>query len=81
LTSVNEALNPGTGGIDNGDVLAFVKHDYFPHFDPEQLAAGWYGKFNALQGQQKTYYASGLNMFETVEGALRAGYDVVDSFF
>jgi hypothetical protein len=81
LSKVNRNLNPGAGPITNEDVLSFLKHDYFPHFDPEQLAAGWYDKFNALQGQQQTYYASGLNMFETVEFAIRAGNDVADSYF
>lgn len=81
LSAVNRNLNPGSGDLNAGDVLAFVPHDYFPHFDGPQLAAGFYDKFNRLQGQQHTYFASGLNMFETVEFAVRAGYDVVDSYF
>jgi hypothetical protein len=67
--------------VTDKDVVAFKKHDYFPHFDSQQLADGWYGKFNALQGQKNTYYASGLNGFETIEFALRAGLDVVESYF
>ena len=67
--------------VTDDDVRAFRKWDYFPHFDSAQLAAGWYGKFDALQGQKKTYFASGLNAFETVEFAVRAGLDVVDSYF
>jgi hypothetical protein len=81
LEIVNQNVNPGARSINGGDVLAFEAHDYFPHFDGEQLAAGYYGKFNALQGKQRTYFASGLNMFETVEFAVRAGYDVADSYF
>jgi len=67
--------------VTDADVLGFQQNDYFPHFDSQQLAGGWYEKFNALQGQKKTYYASGLNGFETVEFALRAGIDIVDSYF
>jgi hypothetical protein len=67
--------------VTDADILGFQQNDYFPHFDSEQLAGGWYEKFNDLQGQQKTYYASGLNGFETVEFALRAGIDIVDSYF
>ena len=67
--------------VTDKDVLAFRKNAYFPHFDSAQLAGGWYDKFNALQGKKGTYYASGLNGFETVEFAVRAGLDVVDSFF
>lgn len=67
--------------VTDADILGFQQNDYFPHFDSQQLARGWYKKFNALQGQQNTYYASGLNGFETVEFALRAGIDIVNSYF
>lgn len=70
-----------TKPVTDRDVLGFQQNDYFPHFDSEQLRQGWYDKFNALQGKQKTFYASGLNGFETVEFALRAGLDIVDSYF
>lgn len=63
------------------DLKAFRKWDYFPHYDSEQLANGYYAKLNRLQGARKTYYASGLNGMETVEWAIRAGKDVVDSYF
>ncbi|KAF2805484.1 FAD/NAD(P)-binding domain-containing protein [Mytilinidion resinicola] len=65
--------------VTDADVVGFRKWDYFPHYDTEQLVVGAYDKFNALQGKQKTYYASGLNGFETIEFAVRAGYDVADS--
>ena len=67
--------------VTDADILGFQQNEYFPHFDSQQLAGGWYEKFNALQGQQSTYYASGLNGFETVEFALRAGIDIIDSYF
>jgi hypothetical protein len=67
--------------ISDSDILALQANDYFPHFDSAQLSQGYYGKFNELQGQQNTYYASGLNGMETVEFAVRAGLDIVDSFF
>ncbi|KAF2728726.1 FAD/NAD(P)-binding domain-containing protein [Polyplosphaeria fusca] len=63
------------------DVLAFRKWDYFPHFGSEALRCGAYGKLNALQGVKKSYWASGLNGMETVEWAVRAGIDVVESYF
>jgi hypothetical protein len=40
-----------------------------------------YGFYATLQGNKNTYYASGLNDFETVEFAIHAGQDVVDSYF
>lgn len=63
------------------DVVDFRKWDYFPHFDEEDLKDDIYKRFNALQGKQNTYYCSGLNGFETVEFAIRAGKDLVSSFF
>ena len=73
----NAKLEP----ITDADVRDFREWDYFPHFDRKQLDHGFYAKFNALQGHKNTYYASGLNGFETVEFAIRAGQDVVNSYF
>jgi hypothetical protein len=67
--------------VSNKDIRAFRQWDYFPHFQSKQLLDGWYAKFNALQGQNKTYWASGLNGFELVEWSIRAGQDVVQSYF
>ncbi|KAJ5032533.1 uncharacterized protein L3040_009134 [Drepanopeziza brunnea f. sp. 'multigermtubi'] len=67
--------------VTDADIVGLQQNDYFPHFGPQELRNGWYGKFNALQGSTKTYFASGLNAFETVEFAIRAGIDVVDSYF
>jgi len=63
------------------DVIGFsAVTDYFPHVGPAELDGGWYARFNALMGTSHTYYASGLNSFETVEFALRAGQDIVESY-
>lgn len=83
LSKVNkDPTNPNAvpTPITDDNVKAFIKADYFPHYDSAQLAAGYYNLFDQLQGQKQTYFASGLNAFETVEFALRAGYDVVDSY-
>jgi hypothetical protein len=66
--------------VTDADVEDFREWDYFPHFDKLQLDDDIYAKFSALQGHKNTYYASGLNGFETVEFAVRAGQDVVDSY-
>jgi hypothetical protein len=63
--------------ISDKDVKAFKKHDYFPQVSSDDLRNGWYARFDKQQGQKKTYFASGLNGFETVEFAVRAGQDVV----
>ncbi|RDI78266.1 hypothetical protein Vi05172_g11772 [Venturia inaequalis] len=67
--------------VDDGDIEDFRKWDYFPHFDTPALAAGAYAKFNALQGCEKTFWASGLNGMETVEWAIRGAQDIVSSHF
>jgi hypothetical protein len=67
--------------VQDTDIKAFRKWDYFPHFDSHDLANGAYDKLNKLQGSKKTYWASGLNGMETVEWAIRAGQDVVSSCF
>jgi hypothetical protein len=66
--------------VTDQDIKAFRKWDYFPRFDSPGLMDGAYTKLNALQGQKKTYYASGLNGMETVEWAIRAGQDVATYF-
>lgn len=63
------------------DVKAFRKWEYFPHFNTQPLKDGIYKKFNELQGCSKTYWAGGLSGMETVEWTIRAGQDVVDSYF
>lgn len=62
-------------------VKAFRKWDYFPHFGPDALRSGAYTKLNALQGCNKSYWASGLAGMEIVEWAIRGGQEVVDCYF
>ena len=83
LSKVNkDPTNPNAvpTPVTDEDVKGFVKTDYFPHYDSAQLLAGYYKMLDQLQGEKNTFYASGLNAFETVEFAIRAGYDVVDSY-
>jgi hypothetical protein len=67
--------------VRENDVKAFRKWDYFPHFEGDALSDGAYNKLNLLQGQKKSYYASGLSGMEIVEWAIRGGRDVVDTYF
>ncbi|PSR82349.1 hypothetical protein PHLCEN_2v6092 [Hermanssonia centrifuga] len=67
--------------ITEEDVREFKGWDYFPHYDTTQLQEGFYARFNDLQGQRNTFYASGLNGLETVEFAIRAGQDIVNTYF
>jgi hypothetical protein len=67
--------------LTSADIRAFRKWDYFPHFGTGPLRNNIYAKLNKLQGCKNTYYASGLQGMEIVEWAIRAGKDVVDSYF
>ncbi|KAI0799681.1 FAD/NAD-P-binding domain-containing protein [Irpex lacteus] len=85
LVSTLTAVQTGAGipdpTVTTDDVKAIRQWDYFPHFNTTDLGSGTYAKYNALQGELHTYYSSGLNGFETVEFAIRAGKDLVQSFF
>ncbi|KAI0684834.1 FAD/NAD-P-binding domain-containing protein [Cytidiella melzeri] len=81
LTEVQAGAGLPNPTVEMCDVKAISKWDYFPHFSTSELANGFYEKYNALQGQSHTFYSSGLNGFETVEFAIRAGKELVASFF
>lgn len=72
-------LAPSTVAVE--DIRALRKWSYFPYFPTEALQKDIYGAYNKLQGDHATFFASGLNGFETVEFAIRAGKDLVASFF
>jgi hypothetical protein len=68
--------------VTEADVLGFSGQvDYFPHVGTAALLGGWYDTFNGIQGEQHTYYVSGLNNFEFVEYAIRAAKDLVSTHF
>jgi len=67
--------------LTKSDIRAFRQWDYFPHFNTEPLKNGAYDKLNKLQGCNRSYWASGLQGMEIVEWAIRAGQDIVDSYF
>ncbi|KAL5429097.1 hypothetical protein PMIN06_004729 [Paraphaeosphaeria minitans] len=67
--------------VDSDEIKAFRKWDYFPHFGSEALRNGAYGYLNRLQGCNKSFWASGLGGMEIVEWAIRAGQDVVDTYY
>jgi hypothetical protein len=68
--------------VENRDILAFSGDvDYFPHIETEALLDGWYDQYNEIQGQQHTYYVSGVDQFEFVEYAIRAAEALVETHF
>jgi hypothetical protein len=72
----------GTTPVTERDVKAFRHHpDYFPHFGAEALRGGLYDLFNGLQGENRTYFASGLNRVEHVEYVVVGAREVVQRYF
>ena len=81
ISQVQAGLGIPSPNINRDAVKAIRQWDYFPHFGSTDLRGGVYAEYNALQGQQNTYFSSGLNGFELVEFAIRAGKDLVETFF
>jgi len=69
------------GGGTMERVLLHRAWDYFAHVETAALDAGFYDRFEALQGKNGTLYATGLLAFETVETTARYGRDLVNHFF
>lgn len=81
ISEVQYGLHLSAPLLNRDAVKAIRKWDYFPHFGSSDLSNGIYAEYDALQGQQNVYFSSGLNGFELVEFVIRAGKDLVATFF
>lgn len=54
---------------------------YFKHVDVEAFRAGYFERWDRLQGRRRTFYTGGLFDFDHVEGAVRASRRLVERFF
>lgn len=63
------------------EVLYAQESYYCPHVAPEDYAAGWYDKLEALQGKYNTYYAGEIISFGDMEDTCAASKDIVGRFF
>ena len=77
LASDFAALSGGT----MGRVLLHRAWNHFAHVETAALDAGFYDRFEALQGKNGTLYATGLLAFEAVESTARYARDLVRQFF
>lgn len=62
-------------------ILLHRAWDYFAHVETDALDAGFYERFEALQGKNGTLYATGLLALETVESTARYARDLVREYF
>lgn len=68
------------GGVLSGACYAVHAWEhYFPHVTPADIAAGFYDRFEALQGKQHTFYTGGLFNFDTVERTLEYTRHLVET--
>ena len=68
------------GGVAS-EILAQTEWDYFPHVSGEDLAGGFYDRFEALQGRRGTYYVGSALNFETAEHSSRQARDLIVNHF
>jgi oxygen-dependent protoporphyrinogen oxidase len=74
----------GAVGSLGGRLLGVDHHiawRYFPHVGPELMAAGYFDRLEALQGERNTYFAGGLLAFETVEDVVAYSKRLTERFF
>ncbi len=63
------------------ETMARADWKYFPHVGPEDYAGGWYGRFEGLQGRNRTFVTGEIASFSTVERSARYSRDLVRRFF
>jgi oxygen-dependent protoporphyrinogen oxidase len=69
------------GGAKVQRVLLHQAWDNFAHVETDALDAGFYDRFEALQGKNRTLYTTGLLASDGVESTARYARDLVNQFF
>ena len=64
-----------------GRVRAVRRWRYFPHVNTVDMAAGFYDKLEAMQGQRRTFTCGEIMSFSTLECSARYARQLVDRFF
>lgn len=62
-------------------ILLRRQWDHFAHVETPAVDAGFYERFEALQGKNGTFHATGLLGLETVEHTARYARDLITEFF
>ncbi len=68
-------------GGEPGPTVARVRWKYYPHVSCEDYRSGWYSRFEALQGRNRTYACGEIASFSTVERVIRYSRDLSRRFF
>lgn len=56
----------------------FDQWPYFPHVPREAMRAGWYDRFEAAQGRNRTWFAGAIGSFELVEPIFAYSQDLAE---
>jgi acyl carrier protein len=65
LARVREDVEKLGGRLESIELVR--KWKYFPHFGPDEIAAGFHDRLEALQGDNGTFYVGSLLNFELIE--------------
>lgn len=68
-------------GGEPGQTVARVRWKYYPHVSCEDYRAGWYERFEAQQGRNRTFACGEVASFSTVERVIRYSNDLARRFF
>lgn len=68
-------------GADVEKVIYEKSWYYFPHVFSKDMAAGWYDKVEALQGQKNTFYAGEVMSYGDMDETAEYSKELVERFF
>ena len=63
------------------EITDFFAHDYFPHVQSKSLDRNWHIEADRLQGNRRTFWTGTLFDLDTVSGAVRSAYYLVNRFY
>jgi hypothetical protein len=78
LSNIREDLPRLSPGATAGEMLIHEDWAYFPHVDPQAFAEGYYDDFEAMQGENSTWYSGSLLAFESVENVVAYSEQLVE---
>lgn len=68
-------------GVELPDYFTYSAFPYFPHVTSAEMAGNFYGRLEALQGKNRTFFVGGLMNFELVETIVSYSRSLVNNHF
>ena len=79
LKNIERVVKQLGGSIEKTETIEHWK--FFPHINPDDLAAGFFDELEALQGQRHTFYVGEVMNFSTVTHSAAYAKNLVERFF